>query len=425
MFNFLEQLRSAKMNSSESASTDAVSTGDSSGLARNVKMLGWVSFFTDIHSESILPLLPLFVTQVLGLSAAFLGLIEGIADSTASFLQIFSGWYSDRVKRRKGVTVSGYLVSTLAKPILAFSRSGILVLAVRFSDRLGKGIRTAPRDALIADSTDGIGMGRAFGFHRMMDTLGAVGGTLFAYVLLNSLSGDEGRKMRTIFFVSTIFGVMAVAILIARVRERKSSERKDIRLNRVSVRRYPKRLLAFLGINTLFYLGMFSYAFFLLRARSLGIRTAEIPLIYLMYNIVYAVVSMPFGSLSDRLGRKPLILLAYALYAILCFGIATATKSWEAWVLFVVYGVHSATVNPVSRALVSELSHYESRGTVLGLYHSSVGMAALPASLVAGIVWDKYGAPAPFFIAGALSVCALFLMLPLSFPTALRDSKES
>jgi MFS family permease len=421
----MRQLRLIKMKFSVSASVDTVPEEDGARLSRNVKVLGWVSFFTDVHSESILPLLPLFITQVLGLSETFLGLIEGIAGSTASFLQIFSGWYSDRVRRRKGPTVAGYLLSTSVKPLLAFSKSGMMVLAVRFSDRLGKGIRTAPRDALIAESTNAKVRGRAFGFHRMMDTLGAVAGTTFAYILMNVLSGDEGRKMRTVFLSSTVFGVAAVIILLSLLREKRQEEKATTGTNEGSPRRYPRRLLIFLAINTLFYLGMFSYAFFLLRARSLGVSTAQIPLIYLLYNIVYALVSMPLGSLSDKIGRKPVILLAYGLYAVLCLGIALATKSWQAWMLFVVYGVHSATVNPASRALVSELSHLEARGTALGLYHSSLGIAALPASLAAGVIWDKYGAPAPFLIAGLLSLFALALMLPLSFPTSRADSARN
>lgn len=383
-------------------------------LSRNVKALGWVSFLTDIHSEAILPLLPLFITQVLGLNRAFLGLIEGVANSAASLLKVASGWYSDRIRRRKSPTVTGYMLSTAVKPLLAFSTAGTHVLGIRFLERVGKGIRTAPRDALIADSTPINSLGRSFGFHRMMDTLGAVMGTLLAYILLNTLSGSEGYRIRTIFLVSTIFGVAAVAVLLMYVREPAAPVRSASAEASIPHTDPGHRQLAvFLGINTLFHLAMFSYAFFLLRAQSLGVTTMTIPLIYLFYNIIYALTSLPMGRLSDSIGRKPVILLAYSSYAVLCLGFAFASHAWQAWALFGLYGIHSATVNPASRALVAGLSRAHTRGTMLGMYHTSVGLAALPASLVAGVLWDKYGAPVPFLTAGLLALAASIAMLAL------------
>jgi MFS family permease len=403
------------MNSSESLPIDTTTRTEALQISRNVKALGWVSFLTDVHSESILPLLPLFITQVLGLNQTFLGLIEGIAESTASFLKVFSGWYSDRVRRRKAPTAAGYLLSTVVKPFLAVSRTGGAVLFIRFIDRVGKGIRTAPRDALIADSSSSLILGRAYGFHRMMDTLGAVGGTIFCYLLFRGLRGDDGSRMRTIFLLSTIFGVAAFVVLLLFVRERRQSPASSP--SQSSLFQFPPlhgRLLMFIGINVIFYLGMFSYAFFLLRARSLGITTKQIPLIYLLYNIVYALVALPVGSLSDRIGRKPIILASYFLYAALCIWAAFAAHWWEAWLLFCIYGIHSATVNPASRALVAELSRMEARGTALGIYHASVGIAALPASLAAGILWDRFTPGTPFLVAGILALSAFFLVLPLS-----------
>lgn len=390
-------------------------------LDRNVKALGWVSFLTDVHSEAILPLLPLFITQVLGLNRAFLGLIEGVADSTASLLKVVSGWYSDKIRHRKSPTAAGYLLSTIAKPFLAFSTAGVHVLGIRFFDRVGKGIRTAPRDALIAESAPAHSFGRAFGFHRMMDTLGAVVGTVLAYMALNMLGGGEGFRMRAVFLVSTIFGIAAVFVLLIFVHEPKRevpAAAPDPKNPRPGI--LAGRLTVFIVINSVFYLGMFSYAFFLLRANSLGFATTSVPLIYLFYNVVYALASLPMGRLSDSIGRKPVILLAYFSYAVLCFGFAFASSLWHAWVLFGLYGIHSATVNPASRALVAGLSNASSRGTALGIYHTSVGIAALPASLVAGLVWDRYGASAPFFIAGFLALIASVAMLALSL-----DLKET
>ncbi|RJP26807.1 MAG: MFS transporter [Candidatus Abyssobacteria bacterium SURF_5] len=378
----------------------------------SVKALGWVSFLTDVHSEAILSLLPLFITQVLGLSATFLGLVEGIADGTASLLKVFSGWYSDSIGRRKAPAAAGYMISTAVKPLLAISGAGGLVLAVRFFDRIGKGIRTAPRDAIIADSTAPSGLGKAYGFHRMMDTLGAVAGTALAFLLFRFLGGDESLKMRSIFLISTVFGMAAVVVLLVFVREKeRAAASHGDRFSRFLPAH--KRLLAFVALNVFFYLGMFSYAFFLLRARSLGIATGLVPLLYLLYNMIYALAALPMGSLSDRIGRKPIILISYLSYAVVCLTAAFAWSGWQAWVLFALYGVHSATVNPASRALVAELSHYEVKATALGIYHASVGVAVLPASLVAGMLWDNYGPATPFLVAAVLSSCSFLLLLPL------------
>jgi MFS family permease len=383
-------------------------------LDRNVKALGWVSFLTDVHSEAILPLLPLFITQVLGLNRAFLGLIEGIADSTASLLKVASGWYSDRIRHRKHPTTAGYVLSTAAKPLFAFSATGAHVLGIRFLDRVGKGIRTAPRDALIADSIPSHSFGRAFGFHRMMDTLGAAVGTLLAYLALSVISGSEEYRIRAVFLFATFFGVAAVVVLLIFVREPERvmhGTETDVTMPQSSLRR--GRFAVFIAVNSLFHLSTFSYAFFLLRAKSLGLTTLNIPLIYLFYNVVYAIMSMPMGRLSDSIGRKPVILLAYFTYAVLCLGCAGASTVWHAWVLFGLYGIYSATVNPASRALVAGLSSARSRGTALGAYHTSVGVAALPASLFAGLLWDNYGVRAPFLIAGLLALIAFVAMLLL------------
>ena len=383
-------------------------------LSRNVKALGWVSFLCDVQSETILPLLPLFITHVLGLNRAYLGLIEGIADSASSLLKVVSGWYSDKIRLRKRPTAAGYILSTLSKPLLAFSTAGGHVLGIRLADRVGKGIRTAPRDALIAESASTGTLGRAFGFHRMMDTFGAVVGTLIAYMALNFLSGGMGYRMRLAFLLSAVFGVAAVAVLFIFVREvaPPSPAVEKVGDPPISGKRRG-RLAAFVSVNTLFYLGMFSYAFFLLRAQSLGLAVGTIPLIYLLYNVVYALASFPMGRLADSIGAKPVILLAYASYAILCFGFAFASAAWHAWALFCLYGIHSATVNPASRALVAGLSEARTRATALGVYHASVGLAALPASLIAGVLWDKYGAPAPFLLAGLLALIASAAMLAL------------
>ncbi len=382
-------------------------------LSRNVKALGWVSFFSDVQSETILPLLPLFITQVLGLNRSFLGLIEGIADSSSSLLKVASGYYSDKVKHRKRPTAVGYILSTLAKPLLAFSTAGPHVLGIRLTDRVGKGIRTAPRDALIAESASADTFGRAFGFHRMMDTLGAVVGTMIAYAALKFLGGSEEHRMRSAFLFSAIFGAAAVAILLFFVREVAPSQHDKREETPEPSRGSRGRLIAFIGITVIFHLGMFSYAFFLLRAQSLGLAAVNLPLIYLVYNVIYALTAFQMGKLADHVGAKPVILLAYTSYAVLCLGFVFASAAWHAWMLFGLYGIHSAAMNPTSRALVSSLSETHSRGTALGAYHTSAGIAALPASLIAGILWDTYGASMPFIFGGALAFIASLAMLAL------------
>jgi MFS family permease len=383
-------------------------------LSRNVKALGWVSFLNDVHSETILPLLPFFMTQVLGLNRTFLGLIEGIVEGTASFLQVFAGWYSDKTRSRKKPTAIGYIISALSKPMLAFSTAGYQVLGIRFANKVGKGIRMAPRDALIAESATPGTWGRAFGFNRMMDTLGAVVGTLIAYAAISFLGGTEGYRMRAAFLASTVFGVAAVVVVLVFVRETESFQQHNVeKSDPLPSSTSRVRLALFIGVNSLFYLGMFSYAFFLLRAQGLGLDTKSIPLIYLLYNIIYALVALPIGRLADRIGIKPVILLAYSTYAIVCFGFAFSTYPWHAWALFCLYGIHSATIHPASRALVAGLAEAGSRGAVLGIYHTSVGLAVLPASLVAGLLWDSYGARVPFLLAGLLAITATIAMIPL------------
>jgi MFS family permease len=383
-------------------------------LSRNVKALGWVSFLNDVHSETILPLLPFFMTQVLGLNRASLGLIEGIVEGTASLLQVFSGWFSDKTRSRKIPTAIGYIISALSKPLLAFSTAGSHVLGIRFANKVGKCVRMAPRDALIAESATPGTWGRAFGFNRMMDTLGAVVGTLIAYAAISFLGGTEGYRMRTAFLASTVFGVAAVVVVLVFVRETDSFRHEPVKNSEpVPPDTGRVRLALFIGVNTLFHLGMFSYAFFLLRAQSLGLETRNIPLIYLLYNIIYALAALPMGRLGDRIGIKPVIVLAYSSYAIVCFGFAFATNPWHAWGLFCLYGIHSATVHPASRALVAGMAGATSRGAVLGIYHTSVGLAVLPASFFAGLLWDFYGAHVPFLIAGLLAITATIAMIPL------------
>jgi MFS family permease len=380
-------------------------------LPRNVRVFGIASFLTDVHSEIVMPLLPLFVTGVLGLPAAFLGLVEGVAESTASFLKMGSGWASDRLGRRKGLIVSGYAFSAVVKPLLALATTGWHVLGIRFGDRVGKGIRTSPRDAALAEAVPESQRGAAFGFHRAMDTFGAVVGTTIAFVLM--VRTEE--NFRAIFLWAGIPGILAVLILALFVREKPASKAPGLRplakRGRVAV---PRPLIWFLAVHGVFCLADFTYALFLLRAQNLEISPAVVPLVYLVYNVAYASLPIRVGRLSDRWGRIPVLLFGYALAAVTCLGFALADHTWMTWGLFVLYGVRSAVVETIPRALVSDLCEKERRGTGLGVFHFVAGITALPASFVAGTLWDTLGPEAPFFLAAGLSLLAALLLAALA-----------
>jgi MFS family permease len=379
----------------------SIGTGRSR-LGRNVLALGAVSLLTDVSSEMIYPLLPVFLAGTLGAGAAAIGAIEGAAEATASLLKLASGRISDRVGRRKPLVVVGYALASAARPLLAWAVSPAQVLSIRLADRVGKGIRTAPRDALIADSVDPSVRGRAYGFHRAMDHTGAVLGPLVAFALLGS--GLLG--MRGVFAAAAIPAAAAVVVAIVAVKETRRSATTAAARGSV-----PRPLAGFLAAVALFALGNSTDAFLLLRASQLGVPAAQIPLLWAFFHVVKAASSVPGGSLSDRVGRRPLLLCGWAVYAAtyLLFGIAS--QAWHAWALFAVYGLHFGLTEGVEKALVADLAPAASRGSAFGAYHLTVGLAALPASLLFGLVWDRVGPFAAFATgAGLAGAAALVLM---------------
>ena len=379
-------------------------------IQKNVVILGWVSFLTDVSSDMILPVLPLFLANVLGTGKAFIGLIEGVAESTSSCLRVGSGWYSDRLGRRKPLAFTGYAVSHVTKPLLALATSWSHVLAVRFADRVGKGIRTAPRDALIAEASLHGTRGLSFGFHRMMDTAGAVVGASIAFLLLSLMP----EAYRTLFALSAIPGFLAVVVFLLFVKERKV--RDDERLmeggswaeNR---HRVGGNLRLFLVCISLFAFSTVSYAFLILRANELGVAGRFIPLVYLLYNIVFALFAFPCGSLSDRIGRVPVLGIGMFLHGMVLLGFAAARHAVQAWILFAVYGVAVAITDTVPRAFVADLVATEQRGTALGLYHTAVGVIPLPANLLFGLVWSRSTSELVFALWALLAWAALFLFV--------------
>ena len=388
------------------------------GLPQTVFILGVVSLLTDVSSEMIYPLLPLFLATTLGAGAAFIGLIEGVAESTASLLKLFSGWWSDRLGRRKAIVVGGYTLSACARPLVALAGTGWHVLAVRFTDRVGKGLRTAPRDALIAAAAPPESWGRAFGFHRAMDHAGAVVGPLIAFALLSTVVHD----LRTVFALAAIPGLLAVGILIARVADAPPAAREAAGPPRLSLTPFSPRFRAVLAVIALFTLGNSSDAFLLLKAHAVGVGAASIPLLWIVLHLSKALSSTPAGALSDRIGRPRLILAGWLVYAGVYGGFAVADHAWQIWALFVVYGLFFGLTEGVEKAYIADLAPPDLRGTAYGLYHAAVGLTALPASLLMGLVWEHVSPAAAFTVGAALALAsAVLFLLVLGSPASRKE----
>ncbi len=381
------------------------------GVSRNVFFLGWVSFLTDVSSDMIFNLLPLFLLNVLGVGTAIIGLIEGLGDSAATMLKIASGWLSDRLGRRKGLTTLGYVLSTAAKPFLYIANVWGAVLAVRLADRAGKGIRTSPRDALVADSTSPEKMGRAFGFHRALDTFGAVAGIAGAAAIVFFMQRGEQLLSRDTFQMAVIIGVipavLAVLLLIFFVHERRAFRSLKEKVSTAPGRGFDRRFKIFLAIIVLFTLGNSATAFLILRAQDLGFSVVHILLILVLFNLVYASISYPSGILSDRLGRRRVIIAGWAVYALTYLGFALASASWHVILLFALYGLYFGAAEGATRAFVADMVPEESRGTAYGLYHGAVGLALLPASVIAGVLWQVVSPAATFYFGAAMAGTAM------------------
>jgi MFS family permease len=376
----------------------------------NIIVLGIASLLTDVSTEMVYPLLPLYLVSRLGASYAVVGLIEGFAESTASLLRIFSGYWSDRLQQRKPLAIIGYTFSLIGKYYLYVSTTWPVVLLGRMSDRFGKGIRTAPRDALIADSSEPAQRGSAFGLHRALDSAGASIGVLLAFVFFVSFHDDFTQ----IFLISLVPALLGILVLFL-VRERRPKERQASAAPELNVpwwqnlgarwNALDRRLKLFLVVVLIFALGNSSNEFLLLRASNLGFNDATVILLYLLYNVVYAVVSWPAGRLSDRVGRKGLLVAGYFAYGIVYIGFAMASPL-QLWGLFATYGIYVAFTDGVEKALVSDIAPTELRATLIGLHATFTGVGLLPASVLAGFLWNALGPSAPFYFGGGMGVLA-------------------
>ena len=383
------------------------------GLPRNVWAVSLTSFFMDISSEMVINLLPLFLSNVLGIRTSIIGLIEGIAEMTASLLKLFSGWLSDRLGSRKWLAVTGYAISALSKPFFYFADSWGIVAAVRWGDRLGKGIRTAPRDALVADSINEKQRGLAFGFHRAADTGGAMLGLLIALLVVWFLqSGSatlELKTFRMVVLISLIPAALAVLSLVIGAREVSTGDQREA--PRFAFRSLGGPFMRFILIVAIFDLGNASDAFLVLRAQERGLSIPAILAMLVAFNLIYALLSTPAGTLSDRIGRRKLIIGGWLVYAGIYLGFGLANSGWQIWGLYVLYGVYYALAYGTSKALVADLVPAAQRGTAFGTYNAILGILDLPASVIAGLLWQGFGAPAPFVFGAGMAALAALLLL--------------
>ncbi len=373
---------------------------------RNVYLLGAVSLFTDFSSQMVFPLVPLFMTSVLGAGAALVGLVEGAAEAVASVLKAFSGRWSDRAARRKPFVVGGYGFSALMKPLFSIAGSWASVLAIRTGERIGKGMRSAPRDALVADSVEEAVRGRAFGIQRAMDGAGSILGALAAYLLLSPLG------FRRVFLYAGIPAGVAVIITLF-VRERGGTDRETGPAERARIEfgALPSNLRLYIVSAAVFTLGHFGYPFMLLRARGTGLADVEAVLFYVAFYAVYTVVSVPAGSLSDRIGRKPVLLFCYPFFGAISLLLWAASTGWAVLACFLLYGVFYGMIDGVQRAFVTDLCPADLKGTALGTFHAAIGLSALPGGVIAGLLYQRI-APGAMFAWGALmSAAGLALLL--------------
>lgn len=387
------------------------------GIAANVFFLGLVSLLNDTSSEMIFTLLPLFLANVLGAAPTVIGLVEGVAESTASFLRIGSGWLSDKIGRRKLLAFSGYALSTAMKPLMYIAASWGLVLGVRFTDRIGKGIRSAPRDALVADSLEKHERGKGFGFHRAMDTAGAMLGIAIAAAIIFLLQQNSLLLERSTYQMLVIIGVIPAVLALCMFVFVKEKRREDPPSPAAAsptpsaaatvATGLGRSYWTFISVMFLFTLGNSSDAFLILRAQDLQNTTFTILLMLILYNAVYAGLSVPFGVMSDRLGRKGVIIVGWLVFAAVRLGFTAASAHWQVWLLFAGWGLYYALTEGVARAFIADLVPPERRGTAYGIYYAALGIGLLPASVIAGWLWQTFTPAAPFAFSSALAVLSI------------------
>ena len=390
---------------------------EDAALGRNVVALGWVAFFGGLAQDMIQPILPVFYSTVLGLNKEFIGLIEGALMTIVSLMKIGAGYLSDALGLRKAIVFVGYGFSALARFALSFAGSGAAAFGLRLTDGVGKGLKDAPRDALVAGSAGGRKLGFAFGVQRTLDTLGSVAGPLISYGLLR-LWVDHPNKYREVFMLAGVVAAIPLVIIGLVVRERKAAISKQ----RLSLAVVKGPFVGFLAVMLLFTLGNSSDAFLILRAQNVGVAVGTIPVVYALFNLVSALAAIPAGKLSDRIGRRRAISYGWAVYALAYLGFALARSPWMIWGIYAFYGLYYALTEGAAKALVAELVPDANRGAAYGLYNASVGVMALPASLIAGVLWTRVSPQSPFVFGAAMAFLAFIgLRFVPQFAAGRRD----
>jgi MFS family permease len=376
------------------------------GITRNIFLLGVVSLLTDVSSQMVFPLIPLFLTTVLGAGACVVGIVEGAAETTASLLKVVSGYWSDRIKKRKPFILFGYSLSSITKPLFAFAHVWSFVLFIRIIERIGKGLRTAPRDALVAESCDKSVRGKAYGFHRAMDGTGSIIGAALAFLLLPILG------YRNVFLAAFIPGIIGVfAVLFVREKNVPVKEKTKVTAVKISLKELPVNLRLFIVISSVFAMGHFGYAFLLLRAKNIGLADHTAILLYVLFYIVYTLCSIPSGMLSDRFGRKPVLIAGYLLFAVTSLGLMFTSSIYSILIFFAIYGILYALIDGAQRAFVVDLVPAHLRATALGTFHTAIGIVALPGGYIAGLLWDKINPEATFLYGFTLAVLSTILFI--------------
>ncbi len=365
-----------------------------------------LSFFGGISQDIFIPILPLYLANVLGFDKSFIGISEGLVTSGASIFKIISGFLTDKFGKKKPYIFLGYFLSFIARPLLALTTSGVFILGLRFLDGIGKGMKDSPKDALIADSTDAENRGKGFGIARMLDTFGSVIGPLVLFGMLYVLSNNPS-KYQIILFATALPLIFTLAILVLKVQE--TPPRAEQLVSPLSVA-LPRRFYIFLGIILLFSLGNSSDAFLILRAQNVGLSLLAIPLVYALFNFVYASASVPLGSLSDRIGREKVIMMGWLAFTLAYAGFAFAHTTYQIWLIFAFYGLYYATTEGVAKAFVADMVAADHRGRAYGIYNTAIGLVTLPASIIAGVLWDRVSPAAPFIFGAITSLVALLLL---------------
>jgi MFS family permease len=374
----------------------------------NIFFIGLISFFTDVSTEMVYPLIPLYLTGAFGATPALVGLIEGMAESMASLLKVFSGYLTDKFQKKKLIAFSGYAPGLIYKLALIFAGSWLGILGARVIDRIGKGIRTSPRDVLVSESTDKDNMGKAFGLHKTLDMFGAGLGILIIFLIMKSSGGNYDYKR--LFALSMIPAVLGLFMFIF-VKEKKQA-REEVKRDPFwkNINKIDGQLKLYLLVVFIFTLGNSSNAFLILRAKSAGFDETSVIFLFLIYHISAAVLSMPLGRLSDKAGRKNLLVPGYITFALCYSGFAFADTRAEMLTVFTLYGVYTAMITGVERAFVAEIAPKELKGTMLGLHSTVAGIALLPASVIAGLLWNLFGETVPFLYGAAMSITAAVLL---------------